>query len=155
MITPLSQCHASLGATQYSVQLAKHTRVYIELDGGRQAGRQGGQGRMVGGREEAMMLSRERASVEEGRVEGGRVDEGNERGRDGTRHGWREGKMEGRKRAEEGLSQEGREQGREGNFKGGILRRALASIQYIHKPSHNAGLALETLVLQMKNNELV
>ena len=59
--------------------------------------------------------------------------------------------MEGRKRAEEGLSQEGRE----GNFKGSILRRALASIQYIYKPSHNAGLALETLVLQMKNNEQV
>ena len=29
-----------------------------------------------------MMLGRQRASVEEGRVEGGRVDEGNERGRD-------------------------------------------------------------------------
>ena len=51
--------------------------------------------------------------MEEGRVEGGRVDEGNERGRDGTRHGRREGR---RKRAEEGLSEEGREQGREGNF---------------------------------------
>ena len=48
-----------------------------------------------------------------------------------------------------------REQRREGNFKGGILRRALASIQYIHKPSHNAALALETLVLQMKNSEPV
>ena len=34
-----------------------------------------------------MMLGRQRASVEEGRVEGGRVHEGNERGRDGTRHG--------------------------------------------------------------------
>ena len=33
-----------------------------------------------------MKLGRQRASVEEGRVEGGRVDEGNERGRDGTRH---------------------------------------------------------------------
>ena len=48
-----------------------------------------------------------------------------------------------------------REQRREGNFKGGILRRALASIQYIHKPSHNTALALETLVLQMKNSEPV
>ena len=48
-----------------------------------------------------------------------------------------------------------REQRREGNFKGGILRRALASIQYIHKPSHNAALAHETLVLQMKNSEQV
>ena len=41
-----------------------------------------------------------------------------------------------------------------GNFKGGILRRELASIQYIPKPSHTAALALETLV-QMKNNEQV
>ena len=36
-----------------------------------------------------MMLGRQSASVEEGRV--GVVDEGNERGRDGTRHGRREG----------------------------------------------------------------
>ena len=36
-----------------------------------------------------MMLGRQRASVEEGRVEGGRVDEGNKRGRDRTRHGRR------------------------------------------------------------------
>ena len=35
----------------------------------------------------AMMLGRERASVQEVRVGGGRVDEGNERGRDGSRHG--------------------------------------------------------------------
>ena len=38
-----------------------------------------------------MTLGRQRASVEEGRVEGVRVDEGNERGRDGMRHGQREG----------------------------------------------------------------
>ena len=38
-----------------------------------------------------MMVSRERASVEEGRVEGGRVDEENGRGRDGTRHGGQDG----------------------------------------------------------------
>ena len=43
---------------------------------------------------------------------------------------------------------------REGNFKGGILRMPLASIQYIHKPSHNAALAIDTLLLQMKNSEL-
>ena len=35
---------------------------------------------------------------------------------------------------------------REGNFKGGIMRRALTSIQYIHKPSHNAALAIDTLL---------
>ena len=52
----------------------------------------------------------------------------------------------GRKRAE-GLSEEG--------SKGGILRMALASIQYIHKPSHNAALAIDTLLLQMKNSEQV
>ena len=107
-----------------------------------------------------MMLGMVRESVEEGRAEGGWVDEGNERVRDGTRHGQREGKRRGRKRAEEGLSEEGREQGggeqgREGNFKGGIPRRALASVQYIHKPSHNATFGLETLVLQMKNSEHV
>ena len=42
-----------------------------------------------------MMLGRQRASVEEGRVKGGRVMAG------------------GGKRAEEGLSEDGREQGRE------------------------------------------
>ena len=53
----------------------------------------------------------------------------------------------------DGGTEGGGGQGRAGNFKGGILRRTLASIQYIHKPSQNAALALETLVLQMKNNE--
>ena len=42
--------------------------------GGREGGREQGEG------VEAMMLGRQRAPVEEGRVEGGRVDEGNERG---------------------------------------------------------------------------
>ena len=55
--------------------------------------------------------------------------------------------MGGRKPEDEGLSEEGMEQG-EGNFKGGILRRALASIQYIHKTSHNPALAIDTSVLQ-------
>ena len=72
------------------------------------------------------MIGRERASVEEGRVERGRVAEGNERGMDGPRLGRREEKRGGRKRAEEGLSEKEREQGREGNFKGGILMKALA-----------------------------
>ena len=102
-----------------------------------------------GGRQEAMMICRERASVEEGRVEGGRVDEGNERGRDGTRHGRRDGKRGGRKRVEEGLREEVREHGStgEGNFKGGSI---------IHKPTINKpALALETLVLQMTNSEHV
>ena len=54
----------------------------------------------------------------------------------------------------EGASGE-REQGREENFKGGIPRRAQASVQYIYKPFHNADLGLETLVLQLKNSEQV
>ena len=68
------------------------------------------------------------------------------RGKDG-----REEASGGIERGREGA----REQGKEGNIKGSILRWALASIQYIHKPSHNAALAHETLVLQMKNSEQV
>ena len=48
------------------------------------------------------MLDRQRASVEEWRVEGGMVDEVDERGRDGTRHGRREGGSERRKRGSKG-----------------------------------------------------
>ena len=64
-------------------------------DGGEGGNKEGREGERVGerargGREEPMMLGRQRASVEEGRVEGGRVDEGNERGRHGTWHGRRE-----------------------------------------------------------------
>ena len=44
---------------------------------------------------------------------------------------------------------------REENCKGGIPRRAQASVQYIHKPFPKAALGLETLVLQMKNSEKV
>ena len=70
--------------------------------GGRDGGREGGSKVMVGegtrgwrerrreeivrgGREEARMLHRHEASVEEGRVEGGRVDDGNKRGRNGVK----------------------------------------------------------------------
>ena len=56
-------------------------------EGGGREGREGMEGGREGGREAGMMLCRERASVEEERVEGGRVDEGNERGRDGTGYG--------------------------------------------------------------------
>ena len=59
--------------------------------------------------------------MEEERVEVGRIDKGNKRGRDGTGHGRREGKRGGRKRSEDGLSEEGREHGREGNFTGGSI----------------------------------
>ena len=50
----------------------------------------------------------------------------------------------GERRGGEGSGGEG------ANFTAGILMRELASIQHIHKPSHNAALALETLVLQIK-----
>ena len=74
-----------------------------------------------------------------------------ERARKGRDEAWTAGGM---KRAEEGLGEEWRGS-REGNFKGGILRKPMASIQYIHKPSHNAALAIDTLLLQMKNSEQV
>ena len=51
------------------------------------------------------MLHRHEASVEEGRVEGGRVDDGNKRGRKGARHVRREGGSErGRDCARKGWS---------------------------------------------------
>ena len=80
----------------------------IDFDGGRHAGREGpgrnkegwrvggreqgedGEGER-GGREEAMILGRERASVEEGSVEGGWVDEGTEPGMDSARERWEGG----------------------------------------------------------------
>ena len=58
-------------------------------EGWRVGGRkQGDNGRAIEGREEAMVLGRERASVEEGRVDGGWVDEGTERGMDSARERW-------------------------------------------------------------------
>ena len=72
-------------------------------------------------------------------------------GRGGEWYGWGgEGKdIGGERRGGEGRGGEG------ANFTGGILMRELASIQYIHKPSHNVALALETLVLQIQNSEQV
>ena len=75
----------------------------------REGGRERREGGSKGGNDDAMQG--ERASVGEERVEGGRIDEGNERRRDGTGHGRREGKRGGRKRAEDGLCEEGREHG--------------------------------------------
>ena len=58
-----------------------------------------------------MMLGRQRASVEEGRCKGGRVGEGNERGRDaGTRH---MNMDSGREEASRGGIERGREGARE------------------------------------------
>ena len=43
----------------------------------------------------------------------------------------------------------------EGNFKGGTLRRTLASIQYtVHKTTHNAALATLVLQIVMRRNVL-
>ena len=69
----------------------------VRAEGGRggREGREGGRGgREVG--EGGMEGGREGAPVKEGRVKG-RVDEGNERGKDRTRHGRHEGKRGGRK----------------------------------------------------------
>ena len=58
---PLSQCHAWLGATQFSAACQTHTGVHIELDGVKQAGREGAmkdggwEGGSKRGSEEAMM----------------------------------------------------------------------------------------------------
>ena len=94
-----------------------------------------------------MILGRQRASVLLWKKGGlgwlmkGTNDEETGRGMD-----------DGREEASGGGTVRGREGAREGKFKGGILRRALASIQYIHKPSHNAALAIDTLLLRMKNS---
>ena len=63
----------------------------------------------------------------------------------------------GREEVSGGGIERGREGAREGNFKGAILRRALWPVYssvYIHKPSHNVALVIDTLLLQMKNSEL-
>ena len=74
-----------------------------------------------------------------------------ERARKGRDEAWTAG---GRKRAEEGLSEEwrGSKGEREENFKGGILRRALASIHYSQTVPQRGP---DTLLLQMKHSEQV
>ena len=90
------------------------------------------------------MLHRHEASVEEGRVEGGRVDDGNKRGRNGARHGRREGGSErGRDCARKGWSKEMKLQGRYPEY-----------TVYSH-PIPQRALAIATLLLQMKNSEHV
>ena len=159
---------------------ARTHAVYIELDGGSEAGREGlGRseegwrvGGRVGGREQGEggrdggNKGRERGSddarqrkwmkgriVEGGRVEGGRVEGGNERGRDRAR-------ARGEGGSERGVRERGRERaaerGREGNFKGGTLGRTLPSIRHTaHKTTLNAVLASDTLVLDIKKCERV
>ena len=87
MITPLSQCHALLGAT---MRLAKLTHG-VHRVGRRETGRQGRSegGYRVGGREQGEggsddAIGRDRASVEEGLLKG-ISEERTERGMDGAR----------------------------------------------------------------------
>ena len=89
----------------------------------------------------------------EGGLKKGTREEGTELG-EGGRVRRREGATE-RGRGT-GRSGGGREIGTEGNFHGCTLMRTLANIQYtLHKTTHNAALAVETLVLEMKNSEQV
>ena len=114
----------AIGLLSSTRQTHMHTHtVYIELHVSRQTGRQG-------------------------RSEQGCIDGGRDGGRGGEGRGG-EGRG-GEGRGGEGRGGEGRDGKGGGNFNVGILRRELASIQYIHKPSHNAPLALDTLVLQNK-----
>ena len=135
MNTPLSQCHAWLDPTQYSVQLAKHTYTRFTLSwtaGGRQAGRRQGrseEGWRVCGREqgeggreqgEGGIDVTEGASGSGGR-EAGRLTKG-ERARKRQNDVGMERGRERRDRAREmsngGSKGGGREGGREGGNKG-------------------------------------
>ena len=93
------------------------------------------------------MLQRHEASVEEGRVEGGRVDDGNKRGRNGARHGRREGRSE----RGEGLREERMEQG----IKEIKLRGRYPEYTVYSHPIPQRALAIATVLLQMKNSEHV
>ena len=64
------------------------------------------------------------------------------------------GMDDGSEEASGGGTERGREGAAEQNFKGGILSEE-GTGQYIYKPSHNADLAIDTLLLQMKNSEQV
>ena len=76
---------------------------------------EGGNNGREGREEDNLMLGRQRASVEEGRIEGVRVGEGNERGRDEAWTArWKNGSDE--------ASGGGIERGREEGSKGGKLK---------------------------------
>ena len=95
------------------------------------------------------MLHRHEASVEEGRVEGGRVDDGNKRGRNGARHWRREGGSErgGIARGTDGAREQGsKEMKHQGRYPEYTV--------YSH-PIPQRALAIATLLLQMKNSEHV
>ena len=81
-------------------------------------GEKGREGGTRGGTEEAMILGRERASVEEGMVKRRGVEEGNGLGRDGTKQGERGG----RKQTDEEV---GRERRSEGDEQGSVAGRGM------------------------------
>ena len=77
----------------------------------------------------------------------GRGEGGSERRREGATEGGR-GAIKG------GPSEKGRQGGRETSRE--VSWRTLANIQYtVHKTTHNAALALETLVFKIKHSEPV
>ena len=85
--TPLSQCHAWLGAIQCSVPNTQTRCTLSWTAGDRQARREGTREGGEGGREQ------EEGGREVGREEGGREQE--DGGREGTRKGEREGESKG------------------------------------------------------------
>ena len=93
----------------------------------------------------------------EGGLRKGTSEEGTELGMDERgKEGKEEASEGGRERGARNRSGGGREIGREGNFKGCTLMRTMVTIQYtLPTTTHNVALALETLVLGMKNSEQV
>ena len=117
------------------------------MGGWEREGTRGGMEGGIEGREGGSDDARQGESVSGGREGWGRVGWWRERTRNGWKEAWTARGKERREEASGGGTELGREgareegkQGRDGNFKGCILRRALASVQYIHKPSHNAAL---------------
>ena len=92
------------------------------------------------------MLHRHEVSVEEGRVEGGRVDDGNKRGRNGARHGRQEGGSVRGGLREDRMEQGSNEMKHQGRYPEYTV--------YSH-PIPQRALAIATLLLQMKNSEHV
>ena len=138
VIGPGSGCITWFESSPVSLNLLptpanKHTSTYYK-----RVGREGGS---KGGSDDA----RQGESVSGGREGWGRKDWWRERTRKGQNEAWtargkerrEEGSGGGIERGRDGARQQGsketREQGREGNFKGGILRRALAIIYIIRE----------------------
>ena len=163
---------------EYSVQLAKHTHTRRPLNwtaGGRQGGGErarkdggwngarGGVGEGTrGGSEESMMWGRVGAGVEEGREGSGRERVRKERsyalterGKDGREEASGGGGRVQRNGARERyMEDQGKKGDREGGKRQGMYPDEDTDQYTGHKTTHNATLALETLVLEMKYSEL-